>query len=76
MPAASVAAVKRVLNASQAGVDAAMVAESDELSRLLASGGHRAPMRRFLDAGGLDAPGETTGTTASFEAMLERPEGG
>jgi len=74
MPAASVAAVKRVLNASLAGLDAALVTETDELGRLLASGGHQAPMRRFLDAGGQTREGETTGMAATFEAMLERPE--
>lgn len=74
MPAASVAAVKRVLNASLAGIDAALVVESDELGRLLASGGHRAPMRRFLDAGGQTREGETTGMAATFDAMLELPE--
>jgi len=74
MPAASVAAVKRVLNASLAGLDAALVTETDELGRLLASGGHQAPMRRFLDAGGQTRQGETTGMAATFEAMLERPE--
>jgi enoyl-CoA hydratase/carnithine racemase len=74
MPAASVAAVKRVLNASLAGLDAALVVETDELGRLLASGGHQAPMRRFLDAGGQTREGETKGMAAAFEAMLERPE--
>ena len=75
MPAASVAAVKRVLNASLAGIDAVLVTESDELGRLLAAGGHRAPMRRFLDAGGQTRAGETTGMAATFDAMFERPEG-
>lgn len=75
MPAASVAAVKRVLNAALAGIDAALVVESEELGRLLASGGHQAPMRRFLDAGGQTREGETTGMAATFDAMLERPEG-
>jgi enoyl-CoA hydratase/carnithine racemase len=75
MPAASVAAVKRVLNAALAGLDAALVTESEELSRLLASGGHQAPMRRFLDAGGQTREGETTQMAATFDAMLERPEG-
>jgi enoyl-CoA hydratase/carnithine racemase len=75
MPAASVAAVKRVLDAAPAGLDAALVAESDELGRLLASGDHRAPMRRFLDAGGQTREGEATGMAAAFEAMRERPEG-
>jgi enoyl-CoA hydratase/carnithine racemase len=75
MPAASVAAVKRVLNASLAGIDAALVTESDELSRLLATGGHRVPMQRFLDAGGQTREGEAAGMAAAFDAMLERPEG-
>jgi enoyl-CoA hydratase/carnithine racemase len=74
MPAASVAAVKRVVNAAPAGIDATLVTESDELGRLLASGGHREPMRRFLDAGGQTRAGETTGMAATFEALLERPD--
>jgi enoyl-CoA hydratase/carnithine racemase len=74
MPAASVAAVKRVVNASAAGLDAVLVTESEELGRLLASGDHRAPMRRFLDAGGQTREGETTGMAATFDAMLGRPE--
>ena len=74
MPAASVAAVKRVLNASLAGLDAVLVTESDELGRLLASGGHVAPMRRFLDAGGQTREGETTQMAAIFDAMLEGAE--
>jgi enoyl-CoA hydratase/carnithine racemase len=73
MPAAAVAAVKRVLNASLAGLEAALVIESDELARLMAEGGHRAPMRRFLDAGGQTREGETTKMAATFDAMLERP---
>jgi enoyl-CoA hydratase/carnithine racemase len=75
MPAASVAAVKRVLNVSMAGMESALVAESDELGRLLASGGHRAPMRRFLDAGGQTRDGETVRMTATFDAMLDSPRG-
>jgi enoyl-CoA hydratase/carnithine racemase len=74
MPAASVAAVKRVVNASAAGLDAVLVSESEELGRLLASGDHRAPMRRFLHAGGQTREGETTGMAATFDAMLGRPE--
>jgi enoyl-CoA hydratase/carnithine racemase len=74
MPGASVAAVKRVVNTSLAGIDAALLAESDELGRLLASGGHRAPMRRFLEAGGQTRDGETTGMAAAFAAMRDRPE--
>jgi len=74
MPAASVAAVKRVVNVALAGLDEALVTESDELGRLLASGDHRAPMRRFLDAGGQTRAGETTGMAAAFDALLESSE--
>jgi enoyl-CoA hydratase/carnithine racemase len=74
MPAASVAAVKRVLNDSMGGIEAALVAESDELGRLLASGGHRAPMRRFLDAGGQTRAGETSRMAATFDAMIDQPD--
>jgi enoyl-CoA hydratase/carnithine racemase len=72
MPAASVAAVKRVLNVAMVGLEAALVIESDELARLLASGGHRDPMRRFLDAGGQTREGETTGMATTFDAMFDR----
>jgi len=75
MPAASVAAVKRVLDVSLAGMESALVVESDELGRLLASGGHQGPMRRFLDAGGQTREGETTGMAAVFAATLHGPEG-
>jgi enoyl-CoA hydratase/carnithine racemase len=75
MPGPSVAAVKRVLNVSMAGIETALVAESDELGRLLASGAHRAPMRRFLDAGGQTRAGETVGMEATFDAMLDSAEG-
>jgi enoyl-CoA hydratase/carnithine racemase len=71
MPAAAVAAVKRVLNASLAGMESALVVETDELSRLLASGGHGAPMRRFLEAGGQTREGETTGMASVLNATLD-----
>ena len=59
MPAASVAAVKRVMNASLDGtLHDALVAESAALSALEASGGHRGPMTRFLAAGGQTRDGE------------------
>ena len=74
IPAASVAAVKRVVSASLAGIDTALVAESNELGRLLASGAHQAPMRRFLRAGGQTRHGETTRMEALVEAMFESPD--
>jgi enoyl-CoA hydratase/carnithine racemase len=52
MPAASVAAVKAVVDVAMSDPVAALIAESAALARLLGSGAHRAPMRRFLAAGG------------------------
>jgi len=60
MPADSLAAVKRVVNISLAGLQPALIAESDELGRLIAAGGHHEPMRRFLAAGGQTREAETT----------------
>jgi enoyl-CoA hydratase/carnithine racemase len=59
MPAPSIAAIKRVVNASLAGLSDALVAESDELGRLIADGGHQERMRRFLAAGGQTRDAET-----------------
>jgi enoyl-CoA hydratase/carnithine racemase len=70
MPAASIAAVKQVVEASLAGIDDALVAESNALARLLASGAHQVPMRRFLDAGGQSRDGERTRMAAIVDAML------
>jgi enoyl-CoA hydratase/carnithine racemase len=59
MPAASVAAVKRVMDASLDGtLPDALATESAALSALEASGGHRGPMTRFLAAGGQTRDGE------------------
>ena len=72
VPHASIAAVKRVVDRSlAAGVgDEALTAESDELGRLLASGAHLEPMRRFLAAGGQTREGETGSIEPLIEAML------
>ncbi len=60
MPPESVAAVKEVVDASLAGsLDEALVAESAALARLMAAGGHRDRMARFLAAGGQTRDGET-----------------
>jgi enoyl-CoA hydratase/carnithine racemase len=59
MPAPSIAAVKRVVNTSLAGLSDALVAETDELGRLIAEGGHQDRMRRFLAAGGQTRDSET-----------------
>jgi enoyl-CoA hydratase/carnithine racemase len=71
MPAASIAAVKQVVDASLGALDPALVLESDALARLMASGAHQAPMRRFLDAGGQTRDGERLGMAAIVDAMLD-----
>jgi enoyl-CoA hydratase/carnithine racemase len=71
MPSASIAAVKQVVDASLGALDDALVVESDALARLLASGAHQAPMRRFLDAGGQTRDGERLGMATIVDAMLD-----
>jgi enoyl-CoA hydratase/carnithine racemase len=72
MPAAGIAAVKRVIDESlRGGIDAGLVAESNALGELMAAGAHRTPMRRFLDAGGQTRKGETMRMAAIVDAMLE-----
>jgi enoyl-CoA hydratase/carnithine racemase len=71
MPAASVAAVKHVVDLSLRDQAAALVAETDALGRLTSSAAHHEPMRRFLAAGGQTREGEATRMASIFEAMLE-----
>jgi len=71
MPAASIAAVKRVVDASLAGMADALTAESDALARLMAAGAHHDPMRRFLDAGGQTRDGERLRMATIVDAMLD-----
>lgn len=74
MPPAGVAAVKRVVDTSlAAGVDTGLVAETDALGALMASGAHTDPMRRYLAAGGQTRAGETIDTSPLIDAMLRRP---
>jgi enoyl-CoA hydratase/carnithine racemase len=75
MPRASLAAVKRVLNISLAGIDASLAAESDELARLMASGAHQVLLRRFLEVGGQTREGETTRMADIMDAMLHPQSG-
>ena len=70
LPAAGIAAVKQVVDAALGAERGALVAESDALERLMAAGQHRAPMRRFLAAGGQTRAGELTGVTALIDVML------
>jgi enoyl-CoA hydratase/carnithine racemase len=70
MPAASVAATKRVVDATLGDIGDALVAETNELGTLTAAGAHQEPMRRFLDAGGQTREGETTRMAQTVDAML------
>jgi enoyl-CoA hydratase/carnithine racemase len=70
MPAASVAAVKRVVDASLPAINGALVTETNELGELTAAGAQQAPMRRFLDAGGQTREGENDRMAEIVEAML------
>lgn len=71
MPPAGVAAVKRVVRTSLAsGIAAGLVAESDALAALMASGAHVEPMRRYLAAGGQTRESETVDTTPLIEVMI------
>jgi enoyl-CoA hydratase/carnithine racemase len=72
MPAESIAAVKRVIDVSLAGLDAALVAESNEFDRLVGAGLQREPMQRFLDVGGQSREVECDAArmAAAVDAML------
>jgi enoyl-CoA hydratase/carnithine racemase len=72
MPAASVAAIKRVVDISLSSLDPALIAESDALSERMAAGDHQGPMRAFLAAGGQTRSGELDRMDAIIEAMLHR----
>ncbi len=70
MPAGSVAAIKRVVDASLTPIDEALVAESDALAERFAAGAHRHAMKAFLDAGGQTRDGERDGIEHLIDAML------
>jgi enoyl-CoA hydratase/carnithine racemase len=67
MPAASIAAVKEVVDVALGPLDDAFLAESQALARLLAAGAHEQPMRRFLAAGGQTREAEA----GDFESVLD-----
>ena len=52
MPAASIAAVKRVVDTTSSSFEQALVDETDAFGALTAAGEHVAPMQRFLQSGG------------------------
>jgi enoyl-CoA hydratase/carnithine racemase len=67
MPGESIAAVKRVVDASLASFDAGLVAETDAFGALTAAGLHQERMESFLAAG--VQPGD--GVTSDFVALLD-----
>ena len=73
MPAASIAAVKRVVDISlrESDLADALTAETDALGELMARGTREINMRRFLDAGGQTREAELTRNAALIEAMLD-----
>ncbi len=70
MPPASIAAVKRVVDTSLGSIAQALTAETNAFGQLIAAGGHRVPMQRFMSAGGQDRGAETTRMDELIEAML------
>ena len=73
MPAASIAAVKRVVDTSlgETEIDRALTAETDALGQLMTYETRQINMRRFLDAGGQTRDAELTRNDALIEAMLD-----
>lgn len=69
MPAASIAAIKQVVDASLGVADDALTTESDHLGRLMSTGAHTAPMQRFLAAGGQTRAGERGSLGPLIDAM-------
>ena len=72
MGPASVAAVKRIVDHSlRVGIGhEVLTVETDEFGRLMASGAHLEPMRRFLAAGGQTRAAEVGSIDPLIEAML------
>ncbi len=68
MPPEGVAAVKRVVGSEDGD---ALVVESDEVGRLLSTGGHRARMDAFVAAGGQDRASELHRFQEIVDAVLD-----
>ena len=68
MSAASIAAVKRVVDVALGDITNALVAESNALTALMAAGNHVEPMHRFLAAGGQTREGERD----DFPGVMDR----
>jgi enoyl-CoA hydratase/carnithine racemase len=70
LPRRSIAAVKAVVDATLDGADDPFTVENDALTRLMVTGQHQEPMRRFLAAGGQTRAGETTDLVATLDAAV------
>jgi len=75
MPGESIAAVKAVVDTSLGGMADALVAESTMMTRLLAAGGYRSRVERFLAAGGQERDTERDGFEGLVQAMIDDREG-
>jgi enoyl-CoA hydratase/carnithine racemase len=71
MPGASIAAVKRVVDATLTPFDTPLTAESAELAALMSAGAQQVPMAAFLRAGGQTRDGERNGIEPLIQALTE-----
>jgi enoyl-CoA hydratase/carnithine racemase len=74
-PPAAVAEAKAAVDAAFGPVAPGLTHESNAFFRLIATGGHVAPMQRFLAAGGQTREGETLRMDEVLDAMAEPPQG-
>lgn len=70
LPRATIVAVKEVVDAVLDGTSDPLTVENAAMARLMATGGHRAPMRRFLAAGGQTREGERGDIRSLLDAAL------
>nr|WP_283250881.1 enoyl-CoA hydratase/isomerase family protein [Rhabdothermincola salaria] len=70
LPRASIAAVKEVVDAALTDDAEVLAVENAALTRLMATGGHQEPMRRFLAAGGQTREGERGDISALLAATM------
>jgi len=75
MPAEAIAGIKTVVDTSLGGTADALVADSTVFTRLMAEGGHRSRMERFLAAGGQTRDAERDGFEGLVQAMIDDREG-
>ncbi len=73
LPRASIAAIKEVVDSALSGSGDALAIENAAMTRLMATGAHQEPMRRFLAAGGQTRDGELGDISALMRAALGEP---